>query len=567
MAENFLLKLEQFRGLETSDAAGNTVSVGKSPDMLNFKINENFDLEKREGFVPVFETADRIRGAWAGKNGGKEWYLVVVGDCLYASETGFDAMEPIAETVPGEESVSFISFYDGIYLLTGQGIRRFDGEALSSIEPHIPTVMISTEPKGSGVTFEEPNLLTPQCRQIFSSDGNSLNFNLFTRFVSHVDSVKVDGVELEKTQYYWDEAYCKLIFLEVPRAGVDNIEVVFTLLREDVSDRIQHCRFGVGFGGANDTRVFLYGNRDTPAMRYHSGVVDGKPSFAYFPELGYTLVGSGSPITGILRHYDRQLIFTEEAAYYSYLEYTVGENGKLVASFPVFPLSDDCGCVPQGQALLMENNPCTLTQTGLVEWVSTNIRDERNARSISDSIARALQKEDATQGILFFRKATSELYLAFSGRIYVYCKKLNLFYYYEVPPLSGFVEVGNSFYFFTQNAVCRVEGNLDNGQPIACRWQSGALFLGDGAREKNLYAMTLLAETQALTRAEVTLSEENTQRQMKRTLVLPEGNQISSAFVRLPLRRTRLVNVGIQTQGGEDLKIRALQLRGRVIGR
>lgn len=567
MAENFLLKLEKFLGLCSCDDASNSVPVGKSPDMLNFRINENFDLEKREGYTPVFETPDYIRGVWAGKNAGKEWYLAVVGDCLYASEIGFDSMVSVSNEVPGNESVNFISFYDGIYLLTGEGIRRFDGESLLPITPHIPTVMISTEPSGAGVTFEEPNLLTSQCKQIFSSDGDSIHYHLFTRSVLKVDGVWVDGVELEDTKYYWDEGFCKLVFLQPPRAGVDNVEVLFTLMGENASDRIERCRFAVGFGGANDTRVFLYGNRDTPAMRYHSGVVDGKPSFSYFPELGYTLVGSGSPITGILRHYDRQLIFTESAAYYSYLEYTVGESGKLIASFPVFPLSDDRGCVPEGQVLLMENNPCTLTETGLFEWISTNIRDERNARSLSDSIARSLQKEDVSKGILFYRKATSELYLAFSGRIYVYHKKLDLFYYYEMPPACGFVEMGNSFYFYTQNAVCRVEGNLDNGQAIPTRWQSGALFFTDGAREKNLYGMTLLAETQALTRSEVTLSEENTKRQMQRALVLPEGKQISSAFVRLPLRRTRLVNVCICTQGGQDLKIRGIQIRGRVIGK
>ncbi|MBQ3076172.1 MAG: hypothetical protein IJC26_08895, partial [Clostridia bacterium] len=531
MAENFIVRLEDFGGLEISESAGSAIPYGKSPRMLNFKINGFGALEKRKGYRKCFAAPEKLRGFWVGRFEGEEYYLAVVGEALYASKSGFDTLAPVLGTVPGGEGkVNFFPFYDGIYLLTGAGIRRFDGEALSEIQPYVPTVMIATAPNGAGTVFEEPNLLTPYCKQFFSSTGDAIHFYPCTQEIDSVISVKVGGFDVPDDQYYWDDAYMRLVFLKAPPAGTDNVEVLYRLIREDASHRIHNCRFAVGFGGANDTRVFLYGNRESPGMRYHSGVVDGKPSFDYFPELGYTLVGTGAPITSILRHYDRQLIFTEGAAYYSYLEYMTGESGRLIAAFPVLPLSDDRGCAPEGQALLMENFPCTLTETGLFQWISTNIRDERNAQCFSSSIAHALQKEKAQNALLFFRKATSELYVCFSGRVYVYHSGMKLFYYYEIPAVLGFAQQDTAFYFATGEGIFLVEGELDDGEKIPVRWESGAIPFGDAAREKNVYGVTLLCETEEGGTGEICLTEENGGREMKREISLPAGKELSTHY-------------------------------------
>ncbi|MBR3837075.1 MAG: hypothetical protein IKJ74_02925 [Clostridia bacterium] len=566
MAENFVLRMEEFGGLQISESAGCAIPLGKSPRMLNFKINGFGALEKRKGYRKLFEAPMLLRGFWVGCFGGKEYYLAVVGDTLYASKSGFDTLSPLTGTVPGgEEKVNFFSFYDGIYLLTGAGIRRFDGEALSEIQPYVPTVMVATEPNGAGTVFEEPNLLTPYCKQIFSATGEHVHFFPFTREIDTVVSVKIDGFDVPNDQYYWDGAYMKLVFLKTPPKGTDNVEVLYRLLREDVSHRIFNCRFAVGFGGANDTRVFLYGNPDSPAVRYHSGVVDGKPSFAYFPELGYTLVGSGSPITSILRHYDRQLIFTEGAAYYSYLEYMTGESGKLVAAFPVLPLSDDRGCAPKGQALLMENLPCTLTETGLFQWISTNIRDERNAQCFSSSIAHALQQEKAQEALLFFRKATSELYVCFSGRLYVYHSGMKLFYYYEIPKILDFAEQDTDLYFATSQGIFIAEGESDDGEPIPVYWESGAIPFGDPAREKNVYGVTLFCEGEGGSKGELSLAEEGSEREVKREINLSEGKEFSTQFTRIPLRRLQLFRIRLESEGEGALRIRGIRVKGRMI--
>ncbi len=564
MAKDFHFSLDRFLGLSDSLDDSSALPLGASRDMLNLKVTQGGQLQKREGYAAVYAAGAVLRGVWTGEVAGEERFAVVIGNQLFASKNGFEHLFMVPGEVPGEERIHFVSFYDGLYLLTGNGIRRYDGQKVSEITPHIPLVMISTSPDGAGTMFEEPNLLTQKIRQRFSPDGVSTDFTPVITSLAGVQQVTLNETVISPDQYSWDGEKGKLVMKTAPEKGIDTMEVVMEMQGESASDRIFNCRFAVSFGGANDTRVFLYGNRDTPAVRYHSGVVDGKPSFSYFPELGYSLVGTGAPITSILRHYDRQLIFTENAAYYSYLEYITGEGGKLVAAFPILPLSDDRGCAPQGQALLMDNSPITLTDAGLFRWISTNIRDERNAQCFSDPIARALQKEKASDAVLFHRKATSELFVCFGDRVYVYNGKLDLFYYYELPEVKGFYEVGTDLYFYTEKVVFRVEGTLDEGREIPAHWESGTLDFSDAAKEKNLFGFTLLGEAEGKVETEMVFSEENGEQSARITLDLPEGKELSTGFVRLPMRRVHLLKIRLSTVGDTPFRLRGIRLSGRI---
>lgn len=565
MAKYFKWDQKAFSGLFAASDSPSALPEGGAMEMCNLRIGERGEMEVREGYFKMFESDDPLRGIWAGKFGADRFYLAVAGDTLYASSTGFGSLSPLEGVVPGTEKVRFLPFYDGIYLLTGAGIRYFDGSALREIEPYVPTVTISTTPAGAGVRYEEPNILTKLCKQSFSSDGKATDYFLFTRAVRDVVEVSVEGKVLERDLYYWDEAYCKLVILNAPKKGVDNVVATFELLGELAADRIYNCRFGVGFGGANDTRVFLYGNRDTPAMRYHSGVVDGKPSFAYFPELAYTLIGSGTPVTSILRHYDRQLIFTENAAYYSYLEYTVGESGNLVASFPVLPLSGDRGCAPEGEALLVENDPVTLMNGGLFKWIGTNIRDERNAKNISAPIALALQKERAEHALLFYRKAKSELYLCFGGRVYVLNTEKKCFYYYQLPEILGFAERENELYFYTEGEIFRVFGKLDAGKDIPFFWESGVCMPTETGTEKNLYSLSLYTESESGGDVRIAVKSEKAEVIYEKKVRLPQNKEHAEVTLRLPLRRVKHFRIRVESETDCRFRINGIRVKGKML--
>jgi len=565
MAADFTFEWKRFLGLRDSQEISEEWKDAESPEMLNFKITDAYQLKKRDGYFTILDEIEPIRGIWCGEIAGKRYFLEVVGEEFFASETSFDAVSLIEGTVPGQDKVFFFPFYKAVYLLTGHGILQFDGSVLSPLEPYVPLVMISTTPQGSGVTFEEANLLTPKIRQSFSPTGQDEQFNPVIRAARQIDWVKKDGVLLSEDDYYWDEAVGALIFAQVPKAGTDTVEMQYEpILSEETKDRILNCRFALGFGGGGDTRAFLYGNKDSPAVRYHSGIVDGTPSMRYFPATAYTLVGTGSPITAILQHYDRQLIFTEHAAYFSYLEYLTGENQKLIASFPVFSLSGERGCAPEGQALLIENTPCTLDDAGLFRWVSTNIRDERNALCFSDPIARSLRKHNASDAILFHRKRTSELYVYLDPFLYVYRYDLGVFYLHEIPGILGFCEVENELYFYTDHRICQVGGESDDGSAISARWHSAMLSFGETEKQKRLFRTALAAKTGEEAKVKIAFRRENGELEGEKNVIFGAGEEFSHREISSPLRRFRLLQVCLSADGTKPFQLLRLSLRGRI---
>ncbi len=563
MKGDFTLNLEHFSGLCTSVDGSHELKDSLSPDMLNFKITSGGKLKRREGCRKICDLPG-LRGIYYGKLGGEDIFLAVAGHTLYASRLGFDSLSPLEGIIPGEESVQIFYFYNSLYILTGNGIRKYDGESLLVPEPYIPTLMIGTVSDGSGVMYEDVNILTPYFKQRFSPSGTDKYFYPVLVNLEGVVWVKVNGQLLDEKSYYWNEENCSLTLLSVPPAGIDSVEAMFELCREgDEPDRIWNCRNAVSFGGANDTRAFLYGNRDTPGMRYHSGVVDGKPCLEYFPETAYSLIGSGEDITSILRHYDRLLIWTENAAYYSYLEYMTGVDGKLVASFPVLPLSDHRGCSARGQAVLVENDPCTVCGAGLFRWVSTNIRDERNAVLFSESIAHALQKEDAEKTILFNRKATSELYICFDNRIFVYHYGRRQFYYYEMPKnIFAFCEVKNQLYYASDDGIYEVGGDLDLGKAIPVRWKSKKMSFGDGNSEKNLYRVSLTVRTPSPVNFHVTATTDRGETEKKEFSVSGDGEEIRKSL-RFFKRRFHYLELLISAEDATAAHVLGIEIKGR----
>mgnify|MGYP003308557908 CR=1 FL=1 len=463
----------------------------------------------------------------------------------------------------GEGQVVFFPYHSKLYLLTGESIYCYDGTGFSTIEPYIPLIMICTPPDGSGTVYEEINLLTRKVRQRFSPDGVGRKFPAAVENVDAIDWVKFYGV-IQRDDFYWfDFDNSSFEFAGAPNAGVDSIEIQYQIAAEDVSDRIKKCRFASAFGGSSDTRVFLYGNPDSPAVRYHSGIVDGKPAFNYFPETAFSLVGTGEPITAICRHYDRQLIFTAGSAYYSYLEYMTGSEGRLIAAFPVLPMNEERGCVAYGQAILVKNTPVTIAEDGLFQWISTNIRDERNAENLSDPIDQALQKELLDQAILFNRKEKSELYLCVGENLFVYNYRLKLFYRYRVPSILGFCQ-GDRLYFYNDAGIFAVGGNTDDGQRIHAVWKSKLMDFSHKTKLKKLFATTLIAKGEIGSELQLSFRSENDTEAFTKRVHFSGKSEGERIELPTPKRRFGALEISVETDSEESVHVLSLFFRGRI---
>ncbi len=564
MAQDFTLKMERFEGLRCSADETDELSLSESPEMVNFKITKGYKLTPREGYLGLCHTPKKIRGIYCAHFGEKKISMAVIESTLYASEKGFSHISPLEGEIPGDEKVSFFPFCGEVYILTGKGIVRFDGEQVTIPEPYVPLLTISTRPDGSGTIYEEVNLLTRKVRQKFSPDGQSHRFYPILNKIKRIDWVKHDGILLETDQYMWDDTNRAFYFVVAFDEGIDSLEVQYEIAGEDPSERILNCRFASAFGGASDTRAFLYGNKESAGVRYHSGIVEGKPTFSYFPETAFSLVGTGDAITSIVRHYDRQLIFTSSGAYYSFLEYMTGSEGRLIAAFPVLPLNEDRGCVPFGQALLVENTPVTLTENGLFSWVSTNIRDERNAKLLSDPINLILCQEKVENALLFNHKKNTELYICVDTHVYVYNYGLKVFYYYDLPPIRGFTEGVEGICFHTDSGIFYLGGNSDEGAPIRAFWRSKEIYFSEKEKMKRLFGMTLLAsgEEGDLKVSLVTSPDGETR---ERELHFSPQEKRVKKKMRVPLRRFSSLRIEISREEETFLHLSGIFLKGRIL--
>lgn len=305
----------------------------------------------------------------------------------------------------GSNEASFFEFDNCVYILCG-GYFKYDGTELREVEGYIPKVFVNTPPAGGGILYDEINMLTGKKHQTFNPDGTD-TYQLAQKGIASVDEVIVGGVV--HTDYDYNLANGTVTFNTAPAStlGMDSVDIYWT---KDDGDRdiIEGMRFGTVFGGDVDTRVFLYGNTDDEQQNrvYFSGIAYENdiavPSVEYFPATAHTDIGPKNfAVTDLTRQYDRLLATTNKPeAYYltistEQLPVTLGDGSsttRYVPAVSTFPLNEVHGNVAPGQGRVLDNNPVTFEDSQIIQWKSTNIRDERNMEVISQRIKLDLDK-------------------------------------------------------------------------------------------------------------------------------------------------------------------------------
>ena len=496
MAKDFTITLDRFRGLDLPEEDEKRPEDGFCPRMKNFRITPSGGMRLREGFRVLQRKTGKVRCLKCATLTAAPVWIALIGQTLYVSRDGFETLTA-AGTIPGEDRVSCLEFGEKLCFLTGDGFLTYDGEALAPVSPYRPLIRIASPPSGGGTVFEDVNLLTAEVRQTFSPDGHSQTFRLAERQVNSIDYVLWQGQPLTEDVHYEAHPENGTVLIygagggEFPEEGVETVEIGYTLT-EHASEGVEKCRFGVTYGGENDTRAFLYGNPAHPAVRYYSGIVAGLPSIAYFPASHYSMVGDGEKITSIVRHYDRQIIFTPHAAYFSYPQTATDQNGMEYTSFPVYTLSAMHGNITEGLNLLLNNKPLSVMSAGLWLWTNTSIRDERNSTCFSERIKPALAGEDLTRARFFYRSFTEEMYIILSREVYVYHTRADAFYSYGgfLPTEMAEDEQNRCFFGTADGKICLIGGTTDDGEGIEAEWESGAIFCADRTPTNNLHFVT-----------------------------------------------------------------------------
>ncbi len=453
--------------------------------MRNYRVTENRTLQKRFGLTTLIPAGAAVTGLWSGYLGGERLFLYTAGSKLFSieQETGI----PVELGDVGEGRNLLFEFGRAIYIKNQNKYSRYDGKTLSEVTGYVPLVAIGCGADGKGEPFEDINLLSSRRRVQFSGDGTSATYTLPEKNIKSIVSVRENGATYA-LNYSVDYAKGTITPEEPFSAGINNVEITYDT-GKDRAEVILDATGVMLFGGDTDGHVFLWGNPDYPAYRFHSEPADGLPSAEYFPENNYTIIGD-SEITDIISQYDRQLIFTKDRAFYSYRELQTDTLGNVYASFPVYNLNGEKGNLLKNAGCIMNNEPVTLCADGLNRWSSTTVENEKNAVCFSGAIGKSMQKllasGDFSSVRLFNLRATGELFLIVGETAYIYNYRVGAWYVYDNFAADFMTECGGMLFFSRGENILFLDetSNFDNEGMVKACWESPFASFGDCKRSR-----------------------------------------------------------------------------------
>lgn len=381
-SETKIYQIKKWLGLNESPDGDTHMKMGEAAEMRNFRITAENHLQIRPGYGLLAElsSGNPVRGMWSGYIAGKHHVLAACGGHLW--DLDLEERTAADKGAIHDSQTSMFGFSDKLYILTGTEYYSWDGEgAPAAVEGYIPIVTTAAPPTGGGTLLEPMNLLTGKKRAEYSPDGEAKEFQLPENKLDEV--ISVEGTEIKYTA---DLEKGKVTFDSAPPKGVNTITFTW---RKGTGERakVTGMRFAELYNGESDSRAFLYGDGTNEAI--FSGLDEnGQASAEYFPQYNTVAVDSANtPITAMIRHYDRLLIFKTDSAYScSYSTLTLGD-GSVSAAFYTSSLNRSIGNAAPGQAKLVDNNARTVYGRSVYKaaWADwANVQDVLSGNKYDD---------------------------------------------------------------------------------------------------------------------------------------------------------------------------------------
>ncbi len=481
-----VFRLNRLTGLNESPSGDAGLAPGEAAEMVNFRVTREGNLQVRPGTKSLWRFDGPVEGLWEGVVGEGRVKLAAAEERLWLLGAHGEA-KLLGIIGPGR--CRFFLFGKRLYILTPKRYLVWSGYGQATdVVGYRPMVVVSATPQGGGTPLEGVNRLTGARRGLYSPDGSSKVFALPEGEVTAVDYV-IKRATGEHLPFTADKAAGRVTLKSAPEAGVNTLEIGWT--------KGSGRRGGVTgmacwelYSGETDHRVFLYGNGTNEA--YYSGVdYDGQPNAAYFPEGNVIKAGSdSSPITGMIRHFSRMLVFKPEGAYQLESGAATLENGVSLFAPYLTPVQREVGNVALGQVTLVDNDPWTLWGGGVYRWRTAGgyvSRDERSAERISQRVAESLARMDLVKAEVFDDREGQEWYISEGGVTLVHNYAVDGWYRYENFPARCFAVMDGAVHLGTADGrVCRVSRNYrnDDAVPIHARWRSGSMAFDKAFRRK-----------------------------------------------------------------------------------
>ena len=402
-----MFQIQRFLGLNENMDGDTQLKLGEASNIENFRVTQQYHLQGRPGTRAIKTFEGPVRGLWSGYVAGREKMLCAADGAVW------DITEEPARRIGDifDDETTFFGFNDKVYVLNGHEDMFWDGEGyVDVVQGYVPLVATAVSPAGGGTTLENINLLTGKRRIQFSADGESTEYVLPEKNLLAVEKVTTYGSETPS--YTADLENGTITFASAPLEGSANVEILYSV-KNVLRSQVESMRFCESFNGAAETRIFLYGN-GTAKTIYCGVTTEGIASAEYFPDLYEITVGdSNTPITGMVKHYDRLLTFKPDGAFATEYSSVTLPDGTVTAGFYTIPLNREIGNEAPGQVRLVYNYPRTMFHRNLYDWkmTSSTVRDERNAKLVSDKVQQTMKRADAKSCFIFDDDGSQENYI------------------------------------------------------------------------------------------------------------------------------------------------------------
>lgn len=506
----------KFRGVDYS-VDSSLVAEYRSPYAPNLVSDIGGMPEKRTGWRSLHRLEAAVNGLFHCVIDETEHRLAHVGTQILRWDE--EKTEVLYDGVYDGRSTSF--FMGGkLYLLTGEEYLTFDGETITDVceKAYVPLVMASKNPDGSGgARIDDVNLLTRRQTEGFYGNNTDKVYHLSKSPVESVDKVEVmnaEGEYEETADFTADLTAGTVTFTAVKEpvlTGEDNVRITYTREAEekDPAEMIKKCTIAATFGYSGDNYVFVSGNPEERAKDWRSSA--GDPT--YFPDLGYSIIGSEESAVMGYQKLGKYLIIVKEENKQDTTIYqrwaAVTEDG---VEFYMEPGIAGVGAVSRHCFFTLMDEPLFLSRRGVMAIYSTNILSERTVKNRSHYIDGALVKETALEEAA--ATVWNGLYLlAVNGSCYVLDSRNKSLrsnrtedsseYVYEAYhwlniPARVWLELDGELFFGTADGrICKFNTDCgdsmtrfnDDGEPIRCCWATkndddGASYLLKSMQKK-----------------------------------------------------------------------------------
>ena len=521
--------IKKFLGLNLTTTGDTQILDGESGNMTNFVITDDYKLRKCNGYAKVYDFTKEVTGTYEYITGGNTYLLIVSNGSLYKipqskldDDSQWSTLTPTLIGSVGNYDTTFFSFDGKVYILNGHKYYSYDGTTLAEVEGYTPLVFVNAPPSGGGTDYDPINILSPKKHMTFNADGTSDTYQLAQKDITSVDKVIVNGTEVANTGYTVNTTNGTVTFTNIPTAGTDNVDIYWSKTDGD-RGLIEGMRAGIVYGGDVDTKVFLYGNANTPNRLRYSATANGKPSAEYFPAVNQVDIGvKNFAVTDCTRQYDRLIVTTNKPEAYTIGIDLIDVNGYSTPSVVTLPLNEVHGNIAFAQGQVINNDPVTIEKGQIIRWKSTSIRDERNMEVISDKIKDDLVGLDLTGAKTCDFQDRNQLWVAVGTKVYIYNYSNKTYSRLLLPVDSGLFQViGKSMYMTDlEGCLYKFDANYQkfDTEKIKAHWEMNFSNFGMSYQRKTMRKIWVLMQPQTSASAEIGYITNRNESPVKKTI-------------------------------------------------